>query len=233
MSCRVISSNSFIIGLKNGKLIKALIDENKPNLKNEAKNKENSNFKYKILIKNYIQGHLGSINMIEIDQKHRVVITSGDDNKLHIRKLYDFELLTSIKFKNKYIITMAKISPMNFIYIICYNKIKKKFVIFGYTLSGLKFAKSSYLFYSNIDFTENGNIVCLINENDLCILSGHDLNKIAINKNDKDYQKYYNVKKSIKNGKWIQYDDFKKFYGSERKVISYLYIDSSSKKYFF
>ena len=45
MSCRVISSNSFIIGLKNGKLIKALIYKYMPNIKNKKINNEKENFK--------------------------------------------------------------------------------------------------------------------------------------------------------------------------------------------
>ena len=171
--------------------------------------------------------------MIEIDQKLGVVLTSGDDNKLYIRKLYDFELLTSIKFKKKYIVTMAKISPMNFLYVICYNKEKKEkpFLIFGYTLSGLKFAKSSYSYYTNIDFTENGNIICLINENELGILWGHNLSQIKIKKdeNDPNYKKYISVIQSITNGNWMQFDDFQKYYGSERKVISYLSIEPNVK----
>ena len=232
MSCRVISSNSFIIGLKNGKLIKALIYEYNPKEKNKKKKKEkeNLNDKYKIIFSNYIQGHLGSINMIEIDQRFGIVITSGEDHKLLIRKLYDFELLTSITIKNKYIVTMAKISPMNFMYIICYNKINQKYVIFGYTLSGLKFAKSSYSYYTNIEFTENGNIISLINEKELGILYGHNLNKITINIKDPDYEKYKNVKQSIKNGKWIQYNDFQKYYGFQRKVLSYLSIEQDDQK---
>ena len=44
----------------------------------------------------YIQGHHGKINTIEIDIRLGVVITSGDDNYIFIRKLYDFELLLSI-----------------------------------------------------------------------------------------------------------------------------------------
>ena len=234
MSCRTISYNSFIIGLQNGKLIKCLIYEYKPKLSSKQKKKEDiQNDKYKIVFEKYIQGHLGAINMIEIDQKLGVVLTSGDDNKLYIRKLYDFELLTSIKFKKKYIVTMAKISPMNFLYVICYNKEKKEkpFLIFGYTLSGLKFAKSSYSYYTNIDFTENGNIICLINENELGILWGHNLSQIKIKKdeNDPNYKKYISVIQSIKNGNWMQFDDFQKYYGSERKVISYLSIEPNVK----
>ena len=243
MSCKAISSNSFILGLKNGKLIKALINESenenekenkhqKNKKKKENENNENDD-KYKITFENYIQGHKGSINMIEIDEKVGVVITSGDDNKVYIRKLYDFELLTCITIKSKFIISFAKISPMNFLYIMCYNKQREQFIIFGYTLSGLKFAKSSYAYYTNFDFTENGNIICLVNENELGILSANNLNSIKINKSDNDYEKYEQVKNCIKNGRWIQFDNFEKYYGVERKVISYLSANLAAKNKFY
>ena len=240
MSCKAISSYSFILGLKNGKLIKALINEseneieNKPQKnKKKKENDNNENDKYKITFEHYIQGHKGSINMIEIDEKVGVVITSGDDNKVFIRKLYDFELLTCIKIKSKFIISFAKISPMNFLYIMCYNKQREQFIIFGYTLSGLKFAKSSYAYYTNFDFTQFGNIICLINENELGILSAYNLKSIKINEKDNDYEKYLQVKNCIKNGRWIQFDNFEKYYGVERNVISYLSANLAKNRFHF
>ena len=232
MSCKAISQNSFIIGLKNGKLIKASIYEYKSQ-KDKTKKQENINDKYKIIFDNYIQGHKGSINVIEIDQKLGIIITGGDDNKLYIRKLYDFELLTSIKLKSKYIITMAKISPMNFLYIMCYNKEVNGSRIFGYTLSGLKFAKSIHSYYTNLDFTKNGNIISLVDDYEITILNGHNLNEIKINKTDKDYEKYLQVKKDLQGVKWMQFDYFKNYYGKERNIISYLSKDSNSNQYYF
>ena len=231
MSCKAVSSNSFIIGLKNGKLIKALIFENKPQKNAKKKGKKEINDKYKIIFDKYIQGHQSSINMIELDQKRGVIITSADDNKLYIRKLYDFEILTSIKIKPKFNISLAKISPKNFLYIMCYNRIKQQFIIYGYTLSGLKFAKSSYSYYiTNFDFTRLGNIICMKDEKDICILSAHNLNQISIDSNDEDFNKYNNVQNSISNVKWMQYDDFEN-YEEERKTISCLSYDSNSNCY--
>ena len=131
MCCKTISDKSFIIGLKNGKLIKAILNESDMYI---DKNNKKHIKKYGVIFENYITGHLGSINVIEIDKKNGIVITGGDDNKIFIRKLYDFELLTSIELKEKYIITMIKISPTNLLYVMCFNRILGKFVIFGYVL---------------------------------------------------------------------------------------------------
>ena len=222
MCCKAIDYNSFIIGLRNGKLIKALIHEF--NYDND-KNKKKLISTYDIIFEKYVTGHSGSINLIEIDKKLNIVITAGDDNKLFIRKLYDFEILTCIKVKSKYIITMAKVSPVNLLYLICFNRVVGQTVIFGYSLSGIKFAKSAYSFYSNLEFTQSGNIITLINKSEIKLLYGHDLNEMIMNEEDKDYKKYINVKNSINSDSstigWIHFADFKKYYGIERNVISY------------
>ena len=74
-----------------------------------------------------------------------------------MRKLYDFELLLPINIKSKFKILLVKISSSNFLYVLCLNKKNNKKIIFGYTLSGIKFSKSAYGFYDNINFTEDGN----------------------------------------------------------------------------
>ena len=180
--CCCLSSNSFIIGLNNGKLIYYILNKNDITLKKEM----------------YIQGHQGKINTMEIDIRLGVLITSGNDNYIFIRKLYDFELLLPIKIKDKYSILMTKISSHNFLYILCFNKINNKNIIFGYTLSGIKFAKSEYSLYDNINFDEEGNLITINNKNDIIFLSGSDLTKINNKKEGKI--------KRIKRSNWIEVD---------------------------
>ena len=232
MCCKTFSDKSFIIGLRNGKLIKAMLTESEMYV---DKNNKKHVKKYNVIFENYITGHLGSINVIEVDKKNGIVITGGDDNKIFIRKLYDFELLTSIEIKEKYIITMIKISPTNLLYVMCFNRILRKFVIFGYSLSGLKFAKSDYSFYKNIGFTKGGNIISLIDDSEIKILYGHNLKEIEINENDKDYKKFNNVKKSFNSGAaiigWMQFDDFKNYYGFDRSVVTYISKEPNKRDY--
>ena len=140
MCCKVIEYDSFIIGLRNGKLIKVKFNE--LNIPSE-KDKKKFTKKFDMVFENYITG--------------------GDDHKIFIRKLYDFELLTSIELKEKYIITMIKISPTDLLYVMCFDKNKGKSTIFGYSLSGLKFVKSDYSYYKNMEFTRSGNIILLDN----------------------------------------------------------------------
>ena len=120
---------------------------------------------------------------------------------------------------------MAKVSPLNFLYIICYNKEKEKFIILGYTLTGLQFAKSDYGLYDNIDFTPKGNIVTLKNRKELCILGGNDLDCIKINNKDSN-EDFDNKKNKVKDSIWMKYDYFTNKENNYSKIITYFKIEN-------
>ena len=229
-SCCALSFCQFLIGLKNGKLIQFYI-ERQEKIRNK-KEEENNKELFQIKMEKYIQAHRGKINVIEFNKKVGIIITCGDDNYVLIRKLYDFELLSPIKIKNKFIITIARVSPLNFIYLICYNKVKKSSIIFGYTLTGLKFAKSEYGFYDNIDFTLNGNIVTFKNHTDLCILSGSNLNNIIKkNKNDPNYNDFEKKKAKVQNSIWLRFNYIERKSKEEnkyKKIITYYKIENKN-----
>ena len=113
---------------------------------------------------------------------------------------------------------MAKISSFNFLYILCFNKIKNQTIIFGYTLSGLKFAKSEYGLYDNISFTGNGNIVTMNNKKKLIVLSGSDLRRINMHK-DEESKKTIN---EVKGTNWMEYDYFLRIFDDNiSKIVTY------------
>ena len=224
-SCCAISNDEFLIGLKNGKLIKGIIIE-----KNNEDDDENDldKVELKVNYEKYIQGHKGSIDVIEIDYRIGIIITGGEDNYIYIRKLYDLELLTPIKIKDKYIISMVKVSPMNLLYAICFDKISNYSIIFGYTLSGLQFAKSEYGYFTNMDFTKSGNIVSLINRIDIGILFGSNLKRINIKDIDEDCKEFMDKKKQVDGALWMQYDYFtRKNTNTKCRIISYIAKDYS------
>ena len=217
-SCCTLDHNKFLIGLKNGKLIQWTI-ENEINEKSIEFNRQ-------------IQAHSKSITLIEKNNRLGIIITAGEDNYVFIRKIYDLELITPIKLKQKYIITMAKVSPMNFLYLICFNKKrnKNKAIILGYTLSGLFFAKSKYGFYDSLDFTKNGNIVTWENKKEIKILSGDNLTNINIDINDKDMQK---LQQDLADSIWIKFNFFSRKNGIEQsicKVITCTKTDKNNKE---
>ena len=217
-SCCTLNYNKFLIGLKNGKLIQWSIE-------NEL-NSENP--KFKIKLDKQIQAHYKSVTVIEIDTRLGIIITAGEDNYIFIRKIYDLELITPIKIKSKYIITMAKVSPMNFLYLICCNKKKKKrSIILGYTLNGLYFSKSKYGYYDSLDFTKSGNIVTWGNKKEIEILYGDSLKNISINKDDKDMKEVY---KNLSGSTWIKFNYFSRKNDIEQsisKIITYTIYDKN------
>ena len=221
-SCCALNYNQFLVGLKNGKLIQWSI-ENDIN--------DNNSFSLNINFKKQIQAHRKSITLIEFDFRLGILITGGEDNYVFIRKLYDLELITPIKLKAKYIIRMAKVSPMNFLYIICFNKKKKKnkSIILGYTLNGLYFSKSKYGYFDNIDFTKNGNIVTFNSKKEIEVLSGASLKNIILNKDDKDMK---NIQSKLTNSSWIKFNYFYRKNEVEpiiNKIITFTYFDNSKK----
>ena len=217
-SCCTLDHNKFLIGLKNGKLIQWSI--------------ENEIYEKSIDLNRQIQAHSKSITLIEKNNRLGIIITAGEDNYVFIRKIYDLELITPIKLKTKYIITMAKVSPMNFLYLICFNtkRSKNKAIILGYTLSGLFFAKSKYGYYDSLDFTKNGNIVTWANKKEIKILSGDNLANINIDINDKEMKK---LRLELVGAFWVKFNYFSRQNGIKQSIckeIIYTKIDKNNKE---
>ena len=223
-SCCTISYNKFLIGLKDGKLIQWSIEESNYDIIK----KQNIKSKINIKFNKQIQAHKKSINVIEINHRLGIIITAGSDNYVFIRKIYDFELLIPIKIKAKYIITMAKVSPMNFLYIMCFNKINKKSCIFGYTLNGLYFAKSNYDYYDSLDFTKSGNIVTWIYKKEIQILYGDNLKKINFS-NKEEANSFNHNQKKLNGSTWVAFNYFlrKNEQDSNVKIITYTLKDKN------
>ena len=136
-----------LLGTKSGRLIKYNLENNK--------------------IINSIKAHSGMINILEINNNLKAIISSGNDNYIYIRKLYDFELLTVIKIPDEFFCKKIVISEMNLIYCLCYYQnissnnetygIKSK--IFGYTINGILFSQSDNLICIDFFINENFDIV--------------------------------------------------------------------------
>ena len=195
----------FYTGLKNGKLIqwKILLTAN---IKNDKKDKLSSFIVEEI---NHIYDHSSSITAIEINKKKQIIATTGEDKYINIRKLYDFEILTSIDMTYCYanpIISqyqnifpsLIKISDLNCIYVLFYDYDTKQTFIRGYTLNGLFFAQTNNddkerKYYNNFVINKNGNLlVGLYNGNKIIKLNSFDLKirseKEILNKNNENYK---------------------------------------------
>ena len=126
--------NIFFTGHQNGRIIKwKFIQNNKDNSKKDT----NIN----VIKVSSIYAHESYIKCIEINYKFEFLVSGGDDGLVFIRKLYDFELLSYIKF-NKSNNEITDINLHNQIVIISvYKKKKKTIYIYSYSLNGLKLGK--------------------------------------------------------------------------------------------
>ena len=80
----------------------------------------------------------------------------------------------------------------------------------------MKFAKSEYGLYDNINFDSAGNIITMNNKNDFTILSGSDLTSL----NNTKYGE--TPDEEIKNTNWLQFDFFMEGIDEEfNKVVTY------------
>ena len=170
-----LTEETILIGLNSGKILYSKIYLN--------------NNLYCLETINSFYAHLKPINIIEMHLD--LIITSGLDNYVYIRKKYDFEVLSCIKIDKNYYIKLIKISNLNFIYMLCFDKNLKKFKILGYTLNGIKFIENTIqkgFVSSNFEINEKGNLlVCYYDYNNninknyvFAILKGSDLRIINI-----------------------------------------------------
>ena len=195
----------FYTGLIDGKLTEWKLI---PYLNNNKKSKSKYNFTVKEL-KN-IYAHKSSITAIEIYQKQNIIITSGEDKFIYIRKIFDFELLTVIdltySFGNPIISktynifpSLIKISELNLLYVLLYDYNSKKTFIRGYNLNGLFFAqtdltyfkdKKIYFQFNNISFTKNANLIVGFNNlNKFFVLDASNLQVLWVKEIKRDEDK--------------------------------------------
>ena len=92
---------------------------------------------------------------------------------------------------------------------------EKKSVIYGYTLTGIRFAKHKGGLYCNIDFTRSGNIVSLLNNKELCILNSYDLTKKENILNEMEFKDDITELKNIEGANWLEFNYYVKRPDSE------------------
>ena len=153
--------------------------------------------------------HNAPIITIDINKRLNIIITSSLDGNIHIRKSFDFELLTVINYNNTNLIPLQiAITTCNFIYILytdkmCLNTLNNK-IIYGYTLNGLFFGKSSYSNYIGLEPNERGEIYTgICDKFILCNVNGSlkpsmDKFELAMFKGDQ--------KAKCEKLKWFKYD---------------------------
>ena len=164
---------------------------------------------------NSIQAHNSIINIIEINNNLNIIITSGDDHLISIRKLYDYTLLSLINLSYNLLCYEIKLSDLNILYCSCLIE-EKAFIILNYTLNGLYISKScssfsNFYFYQNylISLLDNSNIIFILNDYDLSIQNFGFLSNDFENNNNFKFFYYLNNSIYYVNNNKINFELFK------------------------
>ena len=204
------SEHVFLIGLNNGRLLEYEI---------QYKHNDTTFMSHECKCKRFIYAHSSSICVIEYIPRLNIIITVGDDNYIYIRKYFDFELLSYISLDSKYKVLSLKVSDVNCVYVLVYDKTQSvnKMKVIGYTLTGIEFAESEYGMYTNMEITTSNNVILGVdgtatqsNSNDnkkkmnhIMVLKGCSLERIGYmrlmgcEKKSVVYVKYYAKKKML------------------------------------
>ena len=108
-------------------------------------------------LKRSLLAHDAPVNGIYIDETLGIIITSGEDYVIYIRKYYDFEVLTAIDLINE-ICFDIQINNC-FMYTMLYNEKVGKYNIKIYTLNGIEVHKGDYDYINNFSIDENNNVL--------------------------------------------------------------------------
>ena len=147
---------NFFTGLQNGKIYEfKLINFEQLFISNSSGNINLNELKID-LVRSYI-GHKDKVNGIYYSDLLGLIISSGADRKIYIRKYYDLTLLTMINIENKFCIDI-KIKHY-YLYILLYDEIKKNHVVKVYSVNGLVVAQTENNLINNICFDKNGNLM--------------------------------------------------------------------------
>jgi WD40 repeat protein len=148
--------NNFFTGLQNGKILEFKLTNFEQLQNNNSSGNINLNELKIDLLRSYL-GHKDKVNGIYYSELLGLIITSGADRKIYIRKYYDLTLLTMINIENKFCINI-KINHY-YLYILLYDEIKKSHVVKVYSVNGLVVAKTEHNLINNICFDKNGNLM--------------------------------------------------------------------------
>ena len=217
------NDQTFFTGHENGKIMKWRYDIN------------NDNNQINIKKVNSLRCHGSSIKMLELNEKLECIVSIDNDEIVFIRKMYDFELLSYIKF-NKYRKKVIDINIYNQIIIFTITKIKTdEIFIYTYTLNGLNLGKIPALLKLPISLIPNteemiifslSNIYCAtvsFNEKASLVALSNNMELVGI---DLSFQDEKDVAFKFNND-LHKFAAISFFYDSKNRVLFCLFSDGS------
>ena len=147
---------NFFAGLQNGKIFEFKLTNFEQLQSANSSGNINLNDLQVDLVRRYI-AHNDKVNGIYYSELLGLIISSGADRKIYIRKYYDLTLLTMINIDNQFCIDI-KINH-NYLYTLLYDEIKKSHSVKVYSVNGLVVAETQHNIINNITFDKNGNLM--------------------------------------------------------------------------
>jgi hypothetical protein len=144
------AGNNFFTGLENGKILEFKII----NLEQCNNNGLIDVHALQIKLKRNFMAHKKRVSGIYYSELLGLIISSGDDHKIFIRKYYDLSLLTVINIDHK--LCMDIKIRHNYLYILLYDEEEKKNIVELRSVNGLIMSNTVYNLYNNIDFDKDG-----------------------------------------------------------------------------
>ena len=156
------SEISFLTGHLNGKILEWKFNVKAVNniiLDNETTSSYNLNiFLDKLILSRKFIAHKEKISGIFYSDLLGLIISTGDDKKIMIRKYYDLTLLSMIDIGlNKFCIDI-KISHC-FLYILFFDEINQKHIVKVFSVNGLKVGEGNYNYINAIQLDKTGNVL--------------------------------------------------------------------------
>ena len=213
----------FLTGHFNGKIIEWKFNMKTVNniiMSNESNSNYNINiFLDELVIHRKFLAHKERISGIYYSELLGLIISSGDDNKIMIRKYYDLTLLTMIDFGlNKFCVDI-KISHC-FLYVLFLDETNNKNILQVYSVNGLKVGEGNYNWINGIHFDKNGNVLIgSLKENKIEVYSPSMTRKLdeIILENKIEKKKKGKKTENIANDEEIFFRDF--YYDNENNSL--------------
>ena len=150
-----------------------------------------------VSIKKNMIAHYSSIVLIEINSRHRLIISYGEEGTIIMRKQSTFEVMNVYRVINDNIVSDICFNEDDLIYITLYDPNRMLFTIYGSTINFLIFQKIKHSSFLPIQFENVKNEIIYTNGDEFLVLNKElsrmkELNKISKimkdtkTKNDKD-----------------------------------------------
>ena len=124
-----------------------------------------------VTIKKNMIAHYSSVVLIEINSRHRLIISYGEEGTIIMRKQSTFEVMNVYRVINDNIVSDICFNEDDLIYITLYDPTRMLFTIYGATINFLIFQKIKHSSFLPIQFENVKNEIIYTNGDEIFVLT--------------------------------------------------------------